>query len=34
MSHTISRAYDMLGDFQKRQEYMDLAGKYDDDPIE
>ena len=34
MSHTIARAYDMLGDFQKRQEYMDLAGKYDDDPIE
>ena len=33
-SHTIARAYDMLGDFQKRQEYMDLAGKYDDDPIE
>ena len=34
MSHTISRAYDMLGDYKKRQEYMDLAGKYDDDPIE
>ena len=34
MSHTIARAYDMLGDFQKRQEYMDLAEKYDDDPIE
>ena len=33
-SHTIARAYDMLGDFQKRQEYMDLAEKYDDDPIE
>ena len=34
MSHTIARAYDMLGDFPKRQEYMDLAEKYDDDPIE
>lgn len=34
MSHTIARAYDMLGDFQKRQEYMDLAEEYDDDPIE
>ena len=33
-SHTISRAYDMLGDYNKRQEYMDLTGKYDDDPIE
>ena len=33
-SHSIARAYDMLGDYQKRQEYMDLAEKYDDDPIE
>lgn len=32
-SHSIARAYDMLGDYQKRQEYMDLAEKYDDDPI-
>ena len=34
MSHTIARAYDMLGDYEKRREYMDLAEKYDDDPIE
>lgn len=33
-SHTIARAYDMLGDYPKRREYMDLAGQYDDDPIE
>ena len=33
MSHTIARAYDMLGDYDKRREYMDLAEKYDDDPI-
>ena len=33
MSHTIARAYDMLGDYEKRREYMDLAEKYDDDPI-
>lgn len=32
-SHTIARAYDMLGDYRKRQEYMDLAEKYDDHPI-